>query len=112
DLTLPLGSVKVSVQGGAGGHNGVASLRAHLGDGFARYRLGIGPKEPAEMDLKDFVLGRFTSDQFALIQRTLETYVAGLELLITSGPDQAMNRLNRRETHESNETQLPRDLHS
>jgi len=36
--------VKVSVTGSAGGHNGVASLLERLGDGFTRYRLGIGPR--------------------------------------------------------------------
>src|SRR5260221_8794930 len=44
DLTIDLGLVKVTVSGSAGGHNGVASLLEHLGDGFIRYRLGIGPK--------------------------------------------------------------------
>ena len=44
DLTIDLGLIKVSVTGSAGGHNGVASLLEHLGDGFVRYRIGIGPK--------------------------------------------------------------------
>ena len=35
-------SVKVSVTGSAGGHNGIASLLEHVGDGFVRYRLGVG----------------------------------------------------------------------
>ena len=47
DLTIDLGLVKVSVSGSDAGHNGVASLLEHLGAGFARLRLGIGPKAPA-----------------------------------------------------------------
>ena len=46
DLTIDLGLVKVSVSGSDAGHNGVASLMEHLGDGFARLRLGIGPRHP------------------------------------------------------------------
>src|SRR5688572_9312337 len=42
DLTIDLGLVKVSLSGSAGGHNGVASLLEHVGEGFIRYRLGIG----------------------------------------------------------------------
>src|SRR5882724_9362628 len=60
DLTIDLGRVKVSVTGSAGGHNGVASLLEQLGSGFIRYRLGIGAPRPVDMDIKDFVLGKFS----------------------------------------------------
>jgi len=97
DLTIDLGLVKISVNGSAGGHNGVASLLEHLGDGFIRYRLGIGPKQPAQMDLKDFVLGKFTPEQQTFVDQKLDTYVSGLTLLLEQGADRAMNTLNRRD---------------
>jgi PTH1 family peptidyl-tRNA hydrolase len=98
DLTINLGLVKVTVSGSAGGHNGVASLLARLGNGFVRYRIGIGPKEPPQMDIKDFVLGKFTSEQQHLIDQNLERYVSGLRLVIDHGADRAMNQLNRRDS--------------
>src|SRR6267154_168623 len=85
DLTIDTGAVKVSVTGSAGGHNGVASLLEHLGDGFARYRLGIGPKEPAQMELSDFVLGKFSPEQQIIVTQKLDHYVQGLELLLSRG---------------------------
>jgi len=97
DLTIDLPLVKVSVTGSAGGHNGVASLLEHVGTGFVRYRLGIGPKQPPQMDLKDFVLGKFTEDQNALVNRQLDHYLSGLDLLLFRGVDAAMNQLNRRD---------------
>ena len=100
DLTIDLGRVKVSVTGSAGGHNGVASLLEHLGSGFIRYRLGIGTPRPADMDLKDFVLGKFSTEQTQLIDQQLNTFVDGLRLLITRGSAEAMNLLNRRDRHE------------
>ena len=100
DLTIDLGRVKVSVTGSAGGHNGVASLLEHLGGGFIRYRLGIGGARPAGMDLKDFVLGKFTPEETTLISQKLTTLVDGLRLLLASGPAHAMNLLNRRDHHE------------
>ncbi|MDD2763677.1 MAG: aminoacyl-tRNA hydrolase [Opitutaceae bacterium] len=112
DLTIGLGRVKVSVRGSAGGHNGVASVIEHLGGGFLRYRIGIGPKHPAEMDLKDFVLGKFTPGEQTIFNHHLTTYADGLGLLIDRGPAQAMNQLNRRtDDHDPDQTQLPRDLH-
>jgi len=98
DLTIDLGLVKVSILGGDAGHNGVASLLEHLGGGFARLRLGTGPKQPPEMDIKDFVLARFTTEQLKLIHNKTDAYVQGLELLLEGGPDKAMNQLNRRDT--------------
>jgi len=100
DLTIDLGRVKVSITGRAGGHNGVASLLEQVGDGFIRYRLGIGSPRPAEMDLKDFVLGKFSTEQNQLIDQQLTTFVDGLRLLINRGYAEAMNTLNRRDRHE------------
>lgn len=97
DLTIDLGLTKLSLTGSAGGHNGVASLLEHLGDGFLRYRLGIGPKLPKEMDLKDFVLGQFTSEQQSLVTQRIEPTLNGLSLLLDHGADKAMNSINRRD---------------
>lgn len=97
DLAIDLGLVKVTVSGSAGGHNGVSSLLEHVGDGFVRFRLGIGPKEPAQMDMADFVLGKFTPDQQVLVTQKLDQYVSGLELLLARGVEPAMNQLNRRD---------------
>ncbi len=100
DLTIDTGAVKVSVTGSAGGHNGVASLLEHLGSGFVRYRLGINEPRPAGMDLKDFVLGKFSKEHTKLIDQKLTSFVDGLRLLINRGPAEAMNTLNRRDQHE------------
>ena len=100
DLNIDVGLVKVSVSGSAGGHNGIASLLEHVGNGFTRYRLGVGGSRPAGMDLKDFVLGKFTAEESTLIDQKLNSLVDGLRLLLNSGPAQAMNLLNRRDHHE------------
>ena len=100
DLTIDTGRVKVSVTGSAGGHNGIASLLEHLGSGFIRYRLGIGAPRPADMDIKDFVLGRFSTEQTNVIDQKLTTFVDGLRLLLDRGHAEAMNTLNRRDHHE------------
>ncbi len=104
EIAIDLGRVKISVTGSAGGHNGVASLLEHLGDGFIRYRVGIGPKEPVEMDLKDFVLGKFSPAQLKIIDQTLDSTLQGLALLLESGVARAMNLLNRRAQNEPDQT--------
>ena len=104
DFNIDLGLVKVTTTGSAGGHNGVTSLLEHLGDGFTRFRLGIDPKQPPQMDLKDFVLGKFSTDQLNLIEHSLPHYLNGLNLLLKGGPEQAMITLNRRTKNEPDQT--------
>jgi PTH1 family peptidyl-tRNA hydrolase len=100
DMAFAPGLVKVAEGGSAGGHNGVASILQHLGAGFIRYRLGIGARHPPEMDIKDYVLGKFTPAEQSAIDAALPRLVDGLTLLIGQGPARAMNLLNRKPTPE------------
>jgi len=103
EFTIDLGLLKISTSGSAGGHNGIDSVLRSMGANFTRYRLGIGPKEPRQMDIKDFVLGKFTPAQQLIIDRTLDHYLKGLDLLFTSGVEKAMTTLNRRDPHETDQ---------
>lgn len=101
EMNIELGRVKLSVDGSAGGHNGIASLLEHVGNGFVRYRLGIGSAtRPPGMDLADYVLGKFSLSEQQLIDQNLDSFVEGARLLFTSSPAEAMNRLNRKTRHE------------
>ncbi len=94
DITLPLGRMKITVRGSAGGHHGIASLLAHVGDGFARVKLGIGGKPHPAMDLADHVLSRLTSEEEAALAARQPDFLSALRLLIAEGPDAAMNQVN------------------
>ncbi|MEX2382679.1 MAG: aminoacyl-tRNA hydrolase [Opitutales bacterium] len=96
EINLPLGRVKISVSGSAGGHNGIAHLLRYLAGDFIRFRLGIGPKAPPEIDMKDFVLGKFSTEGRTIITEKLPEFLEGLQLLIDRGPDMAMNHVNQR----------------
>lgn len=96
DLTLDAARLKVTVAGSAGGHNGVQSILEHLENGFIRYRIGIGPRTPPQIDLKDFVLGKFPAADRTLIDSQISRYLSGLDLLISEGVAAAMNQLNRK----------------
>ena len=64
DLDLKPGKCRVKIGGGAGGHNGLRSLDAHIGKEYWRVRLGIG--HPGH---KDRVLAYVLQD-FAKAERT------------------------------------------
>jgi peptidyl-tRNA hydrolase len=40
-------------------------MTQHLGEAYGRVRVGIGPKQPEQMDSADFVLARFSKEQEA-----------------------------------------------
>jgi PTH1 family peptidyl-tRNA hydrolase len=63
ELDIPFGQIRLRTGGSSAGHNGLKSLIQHIGEGFGRVRVGIGPKEPEQMESADFVLGRFSKDQ-------------------------------------------------
>jgi len=116
EINLEVGRCKISVRGGPGGHNGVASLLQHVGPGFIRFRVGVGGKPNRTTDLKNWVLGKFNDDEQQLIQSRTPEYLEGLRILVQLGPTAAMNRLNTRipnPNHEPNRDNqaLPRDLH-
>lgn len=57
ELDLPPSKVRIKRGGGSGGHNGIKSLDAHIGQNYRRVRIGIG--HPGH---KDRVAGYVLSD--------------------------------------------------
>ncbi len=100
EINLDLGRLKLSVNGSAGGHNGIASLLRDAGAGFVRYRIGIGGKSHPAMDLKDWVLGKFTETEKAVLTARMPDYLNGLHVLLQRGVEAAMNQLNTRSDSE------------
>ena len=58
DLDLPVGSLKLKIGGGHGGHNGLRSIISYAGKSFIRLRVGIG-HPGSKVDVTNWVLGKF-----------------------------------------------------
>lgn len=96
DTALPIGTIRIRPDGGAGGHNGLADIQRALGsDAYVRLRIGVDSK-PAVMDQADYVLGRFTAEQEAAIVPSLEKAADAAEVFVAEGIAAAMNRFNVR----------------
>jgi len=96
DITMETGRSKISLEGGAGGHNGVADLYQHFGRGFVRFRVGIGGKSHPDMDLADYVLGKFSEEEENWIESRLPYFSDALISLVKTGPITTMNQFNQR----------------
>lgn len=80
DLDLPPGAVRFREKGSSGGHNGLNSLIHEFGvDTFARIKLGIGRPTHPEMAVADYVLQRFSPEEFKLLEAALITAKSQLE---------------------------------
>ena len=96
EYQIPVGEMKISIGGGDGGHNGVASVMAHAGNSFVRYRLGIGGSRPLDNGLRGFVLDRFEAPEIEVVHAKMAEFVSGVRLVVDRGPTIAMNHLNKR----------------
>lgn len=104
DVDLPFGEVKVGKGRGDGGNNGVKSIISKLGSkDFVRVRIGIAPKSfwtgktkrPASGGpLERFVLKPFTKSEQAKLPEVIERARQATELIISKGPERAMNACN------------------
>ena len=93
EVHLPLGKLRARKRGSAGGHNGLKSVIAHLGDEFARLRVGVG-RGTDQRNLADHVLSRFEKDEAAEAERMTARAADAAEMFITSGIEAVMNAFN------------------
>ncbi len=93
ELDIPFGVLRLREKGGAGGHNGMRSIIAQLGNEFARLRLGIG-RPPGRMDPAAYVLQDFGRDELPVVSDMLDTAVAAIETFVREGIALTMSRYN------------------
>ncbi|CAK7344313.1 unnamed protein product [Dovyalis caffra] len=95
EMNLPNGILRVQPKGGHGHHNGVKNVMDHL-DGcreFPRLCIGIG-NPPGTMDMKAFLLQKFSPTEREQIDASLEQGVEAVRALIRGGFTHKISRFN------------------
>lgn len=103
DIDLPLGTIRVAWNRGAGGHNGLASVIKSVGSKeFARIRIGVSPnvrgvaKKPKSGEgVLDFVMGEFKKSETKTLEDSLSRAAKAATHIITHGVPSAMNTFNQ-----------------
>ena len=94
DLNLPFAKLRMRSEGGSGGQKGLADIIRCLGtEKFPRLRFGIG-EPPGQMDAANFVLMNFTEKERPELAVTLKEAADAVELWLSTGIGEAMNRYN------------------
>jgi peptidyl-tRNA hydrolase, PTH1 family len=96
DVALPLGRLRLRGSGSDGGHNGLKSIIASLGENFMRLRIGIGSTGGGD-EMLDHVLGEFAEVETALAQTAISRAVEAIRHLAREGLTSAMNHYNAAE---------------
>lgn len=95
DISLPVGHLRIRRNGTHGGHNGIKDIIELLGTNeIPRVKIGVGQKPHPDYDLKDWVLGKFSPEEFTLLQSTLKNAAMAVECIVEDSIDSAMNRYN------------------
>lgn len=92
ELDVEFGQIRVRTGGSSAGHNGIKSIAQHVHESFGRIRVGIGPKEPEQIDSADFVLQKFNPDQEKELPKMTREVVALLSEYTYGSPVTAETR--------------------
>ena len=94
ELDLEPTRLRLKLGGGDNGHNGLKSIRAHLGTGdFHRVRVGIG-RPPGRQPAADYVLSRMRLADLDAMRLDAAVAADAVETLVTEGLVAAQNRFN------------------
>ncbi|PJZ46040.1 aminoacyl-tRNA hydrolase [Leptospira brenneri] len=80
EVDLPFGKIKNKIGGGTAGHNGLKDIVAKLGSqDFHRLRFGVGKPEKGGMEVADFVLQNFNSEERNILQTLIQDSITKIE---------------------------------
>ncbi len=104
DIDLGIGTLRIVLGRGAGGHKGVESIEKALGSKeYIRLRVGVSPitsngkvkKPKGEEAVHTYILKRLTKKEKESIDKIVEYAVVAIEALLTEGPQRAMCTHNK-----------------
>ena len=94
ELDLEPGQLRIKFGGGDNGHNGLKSMRAHLGTGdFLRVRVGIG-RPNGRQPASDYVLARMREKDADEMRVDAAVAADAVEHLVAEGLVSAQNKFN------------------
>lgn len=91
EMDLPFGKLRMRPFGGHGGHNGLRSIIATVGEGFPRLRVGVGRPKYESID---HVLSPFDPDERRRLPQIVAAAADAAELWLDEGLDRAMQFIN------------------
>lgn len=92
DLDLYFGKIRIKVNGGHGGHNGIRNIISKIGGNFNRIKVGI-KRDNINAEATTFVLNNFNEDEKKKIDILVNLIVDKINLLINKEFNEFMNKI-------------------
>ncbi|MEN3034008.1 MAG: aminoacyl-tRNA hydrolase [Aquificaceae bacterium] len=94
DLDLPLGKLRLRLEGSSGGHRGIESIIKEIKtQSFARLKIGISRPQRKE-DVNSYVLSEFNDHEIELCDRVIASSVLCVLSILERGIDESLNICN------------------
>lgn len=95
DIDQPFNNMKIHKNRGHGGHNGIRSISGLLGSAdYIRLKLGVGRPENPNIPVADYVLGKFSQDEFNQMPDFLNRGCDAIESILFDGIQKASTKFN------------------
>jgi len=95
DLALPLGRLRLKLQGSSAGHNGLKSIEGLCGgQGYPRLRFGVSDNFPKGRQV-DYVLAPFDKEEQPELPALIDKSVELIKSFVTVGPALTMTAFNK-----------------
>ena len=93
EIELSPGKVRVKVGGGIAGHNGLRSIREHIGNDYRRVRIGVG--HPGHKDLVEhYVLSDFAKSEQRWVEALADVLADNVDLLVRGEDASFQNKVH------------------
>ena len=90
---MPVGKIKIKTKGSSGGHNGLKNIESNLKTSeYKRIKIGISNNKM--IDTKDYVLGKFDSNDKKIINDVVNKMPYIFNDYINLSFDKLMNKYN------------------
>lgn len=95
EISFDPGLLRIRRKGSAGGHNGLKSIIASVGEEFPRVKIGVGKKPRPDYDLADWVLGKMGAEDMHKLTSRLSDIYDATALIVGGKIDDAMAKFSK-----------------
>ena len=95
DLDMETGKVRIKVESGDGGHNGIKSINSFIKNDYIRIKIGISHPGAREA-VSDYVLKKFSDGEIKIIEQANKTIAKLFEYVISGDLAKFKTNVNMR----------------
>ncbi len=94
EVDIPFAKIKLQKNRSHGGHNGIRNIHEKIGSDYARLRLGVGRPTIPQMEVADFVLQNFSTEQGVALSDFIGQACDAVLDFVEEGFTKAQNKYN------------------